>query len=900
MSDEESPEAGSVAAPLAGNAVLELPDFCLLLLVGASGSGKSTLAARLFAPTEVLSSDAFRAMVSDDPDCAAATGDAFALLRDLAARRLAWRRLTVVDATNLRAVDRATFVAAARAAHAPCLALLLDVPEAVCLERNRARPDPRPAKAVKRHCAMASRAFRSLRREGFTRVLRLAEDDIAAAAVRRVPLRTDRRADAGPFDIIGDVHGCWQELRHLLDRLGYTVSESPEPGLPRFRLSHPEGRRIILLGDLADRGPDSPAVLQFAVDAAGAGAALCVPGNHDIKLLRHLRGREQSPDHGFAATMEQLAADPERHAELLAALPRFLDGLPSHLVLDGGALAVAHAGVKKSMLARASRGVLDFCAHGEHMGDTDDFGLRVRADWAADYDGEATVVHGHTAAPEPRWTGRTLCIDTGAVFGGSLTAFRWPERELVQVPAMQVWCEPKRPLDASPEPSHGEARTDGAGTAVSGGEPASPDATDRNTMVMDPSGEARFARLPDAAHLLAKRLFATRFGRPVSIDAGRAAAAFETLARFSADPRWLVFVAPTTATVGSSAREGWLERPEEAFAHYAQAGVSRVCVQEKHMGSRAVAVICRDAETAARRFGDASRTGAITTKTGRPFFADPDVEADAVARLRAAAGRAGLWETLGGTGWVVIDGEMLPWLLKAGGLIRGTFAPAGCAGAEAACALEAAASAAAARGVPGASALAEMAARRGMDMAAYRSAYRPFAADGETRFAPFHILAAEGQCFSGEPHSWHMARAAELAAADRFVAPTAWREVDPASPQETAAAAQWWEELCDSGREGVVVKGPCLAPSGGSLAPSVKVRGRSALRIIYGPGYDDPATLPGLKCRATGRKRTLARIGLAIGLEGLARLAEGASMARVHEAVAGSLAVASEPVDARL
>ena len=177
MSDEESPEAGSVAAPLAGNAVLELPDFCLLLLVGASGSGKSTLAARLFAPTEVLSSDAFRAMVSDDPDCAAATGDAFALLRDLAARRLAWRRLTVVDATNLRAVDRATFVAAARAAHAPCLALLLDVPEAVCLERNRARPDPRPAKAVKRHCAMASRAFRSLRREGFTRVLRLAEDD---------------------------------------------------------------------------------------------------------------------------------------------------------------------------------------------------------------------------------------------------------------------------------------------------------------------------------------------------------------------------------------------------------------------------------------------------------------------------------------------------------------------------------------------------------------------------------------------------------------------------------------------------------------------------------------------------------------------------------------------------
>lgn len=853
--------------------VIEIPDFCLLLLVGPTGSGKSTLARRAFAPHETLSSDAFREMVSGSADSAEATGDAFAVLRDVAARRLRRRLLTVIDATNLRSEDRREMIGVARAAYAPCVAVLLDAGKAEQLARNRERDDRRPRKAVLRQIELARGAFKAMRKEGFTAVHRVDGDQTATVAFSRVPLRTDRRAEAGPFDVIGDIHGCMPELLRLLSTLGYRVEDALGTGTdgPRFSVSHPAGRRPVFVGDLADRGPASAEVLEFVMDTVRAGSTLAVMGNHDRKLLRHLRGKEQTATHGFDLTLAQIAAAPAA-SRLAARLPRFLDDLPSHLVLDGGALAVAHAGVKQAMLARASRDVMEFCVYGETTGELDGFGLPVRLDWAADYAGEAHVAYGHVPQGEARWVGKTICLDTGCVFGGALTALRWPEREIVSVPAEREWFAPSRPL-VSPEP---EAATETADAGLPG------------------------VRLPDAASLLAKRQVETRFSRPVAVDAERAAAAFEMLARHCADPRWLAFVPPTTAAVEASAIEGWLERPEEAFAHYAAAGIDHVCVQEKHMGSRAVVVACRDAAAAARRFADDGRLGAVTTKSGQSFFSSFDEEAVAIRRVREAIGRAHLWEALS-TDWIVLDGEMMPWSAKAGSLIRGTFAAAGSAGSEAATALERAATAAAARGVEGAGSLALRASERAGAMEAYRRAYRPFVAGGPLAFAPFHVLAAEGCVFVSEPHSWHMARAQEMAtASDGFVLPTEWRDVDVTDPAEVADAVAWWERLCDGGREGFVVKGPGMSPGAKGVAPAVKVRGREYLRIIYGAEYDRPETLPGLKNRATGRKRTLARVGMSLGLEGLARLAEGASLARVHEAVAASLAVASEPIDARL
>src|SRR5262249_23308152 len=145
---------------------------------------------------------------------------------------------------------------------------------------------------------------------------------------------------------------------------------------------------------------------------------------------------------------------------LKEALPAFLDGLRSHYWLDGGRLAVAHAGLKAEMIGRGSGAVREFALYGETTGEIDEFGLPVRADWASNYGGETAVIYGHTPAPEAQWVNNTLCIDPGCVFGGKLTALRWPEKQLVDVPARQVWCEPMRPLGAAADARTAQALAD--------------------------------------------------------------------------------------------------------------------------------------------------------------------------------------------------------------------------------------------------------------------------------------------------------------------------------------------------------------------------------------------------------------------------------------------------------
>ena len=158
------------------------------------------------------------------------------------------------------------------------------------------------------------------------------------------------------------------------------------------------------------------------------------------KLVRKLRGRDVQITHGLAESLAQLEAEPTEFRD--AGRTAFLDGLVSHYVLDGGELVVAHAGMKEEMQGRGSGAVRDFALYGETTGETDEFGLPVRYDWAAEYRGAATVVYGHTPVPEPEWLNRTINIDTGCVFGGTLTALRWPERELVSVPPRATYAEP--------------------------------------------------------------------------------------------------------------------------------------------------------------------------------------------------------------------------------------------------------------------------------------------------------------------------------------------------------------------------------------------------------------------------------------------------------------------------
>jgi predicted kinase len=249
-----------------------IPDFSLVVLVGATGSGKSTFAARHFLPTEIISSDRCRALVADDETDQSATPDAFDLVHAIAAKRLARRRLAVIDATNVRPEDRQKLVELARRYHALPIAIVFDLPEDICLARNRNRKDrDLPSKVVHDHVRRLRKSLRGLDREGFrgVHVLR-SEEDVTAATVMREPLWCDRRADRGPFDIIGDIHGCREELEDLLDRLGYVPTEQ-ETGFAR---RHPDQRRAIFVGDLVDRGPDSPGVLRLVMDMVAAGSAL--------------------------------------------------------------------------------------------------------------------------------------------------------------------------------------------------------------------------------------------------------------------------------------------------------------------------------------------------------------------------------------------------------------------------------------------------------------------------------------------------------------------------------------------------------------------------------------------------------------------------------------------------
>lgn len=257
----------------------------------------------------------------------------------------------------------------------------------------------------------------------------------------------DHRGERGPFDIIGDVHGCAGELGQLLDQLGYQLRWTDKEGRRSVRVTPPKGRRAVFVGDLVDRGPYSADVLRIAMAMCNDGAAFAVPGNHDIKFLRWLIGKQVKISHGLDRTVAQFAVEAE---SFRGSVTSFFERLPFHLWLDGGRLAVAHAGIKEAMLGRTSGEIRSFCLYGETSGETDEFGLPIRYHWAAEYRGETSVVYGHTPVPDAEWVNNTLCVDTGCCFGGKLTALRWPEREIVSVPARAVYSPPVRPFGHPP------------------------------------------------------------------------------------------------------------------------------------------------------------------------------------------------------------------------------------------------------------------------------------------------------------------------------------------------------------------------------------------------------------------------------------------------------------------
>lgn len=398
---------------------IPIPEQSLVLLIGPSGSGKSTVANAHFLPEDVLSG----------------TGNE-AKLHDEVARRLKQGTLTVIDGVPLSAESRRHYVTVARDHHVALVAVAMDTPEALCLERNRARTGSHPSpRALRNQVQQLQNALKGLTKEGIRHVHVLTPETVDAVSFEHRPLPSHRQDEHGPFDIIGDIHGCFEELKALLTELGYTVAPRAD-GAPGYDVGTPAGRKVVFLGDLVDRGPGVTDVLRLVMGMVEAGTALCVPGNHEIKLLKKLRGKDVRVARGLAMTLEQLEREPPGFSQAVA---DFIEARSPHYVLDDGHLVVAHAGLKEPMHGRDTPEVRDFALYGETTGEADAYGLPVRADWAQQYRGQATVVYGHTSVPEAEWVNNTVCLDTGCVFGGKLTALRYPERQLVSVPAQREY-----------------------------------------------------------------------------------------------------------------------------------------------------------------------------------------------------------------------------------------------------------------------------------------------------------------------------------------------------------------------------------------------------------------------------------------------------------------------------
>ncbi len=853
--------------------VIKIPDPSLVILIGASGSGKSTFAQRHFKPTEILSSDFCRGIVSDDENDQTVTTDAFEVLHFIAAKRLAAGKLTVIDATNVQPDARKPILALAREYHYLTVAIVLNIPAKVCQERNAERPDRDFGRHVVRNqTSQLRRSIRSLKREGFRNFVYVfsSPEEVDAVQVERQSLWTNRKDESGPFDIIGDIHGCYDELVELLIKLGYEVSTNSD-GHPTVNAPH--GRKTIFLGDYVDRGPKVVDVMRLVINMHKSGIAHCVPGNHDVKLARALRGKNVTTTYGLAESLSQLENESD---EFKLQVAEFIEGLISHYEFDNGKLVVAHAGMKENLQGRASGRVREFALYGETTGETDEIGLPVRLNWAEEYRGAATVVYGHTPVAEPQWFNRTINIDTGCVFGGQLTALRYPEKELVSVPAHKTYYEPAKPLQ---------------------------DDVNRPTSL----GTHKDEGILDINDVIGRRVISTRLNHNVTIREENTITALEVISRFAIDPKWLIYLPPTMSPTATTTIDDLLEHPVEGFAYYRNQGVSKVVWQEKHMGSRAIVIVCKSPETAQRRFGVSVDTlGVCYTRTGRPFFEDTSLENELLLRLKHAIDKMGFWETLD-TDWICLDCELMPWSIKAQELLRQQYAPVGSSASVAIDEVISSLESAKKRGVQVDEFLEGYQERKNA-VKEYTTAYQRYCWDvksiSDIRLAPFHILATEGTVHFDKDHLWHIEMLTKLcnSSDDNVLFTTSNGMVDLTDQDSENTAINKWEELTAQGGEGIVIKPQDFIVKGkrGLIQPAVKCRGKEYLRIIYGPEYTLSHNLERLRARGLSLKRSLAIREFALGVEALERFVDREPLSKVHECVFGVLALESETVDPRL
>jgi protein phosphatase len=843
---------------------ITLNELGLVLLIGPTGSGKTRLASRLFAPHESVSMDACRALVSGDAEDQSATRDASDVAERIIEARLRRRLLTVVDATNVRHEDRQRWIMIAERTHTIVSAIVLDPGMSFCHKNSREREGTRYSpRAVEQHHNLLSRDKRKLGKAyGIRNAVWLSSpEEIDQASLVRRKSFNDLRDASGPFDVIGDIHGMTDELEALLSKLGWSLSWNGEGEQRIAALSHPEGRKLVFIGDAVDRGPRSLDALRIMRSAIETGVGYAVASNHDARISRWLRGQSVSVGGGIETTQAEFEGLSEAFR---VSMGEFIDALPAHYVFDGGNLVVAHAGIEEPMILGASKAMREFAVYGPKTPPNAE-GKSERVDWAKDYRGKASIVYGHVACDEAVWFKNTICIDTAAVYGGELTALRWPEKELVSVSSSRAYAELDKPLFSRKE--------------------------SRDFLALS------------HADVTGKKYIETSLARRITVEAGQMAAAMEALSRFTIDPRMLVYLPPTMSPVESSTRTGFLEHPDQAFEYYRAAGLDKVVVETKHMGSRAHILVCRDASVARHRFHtDDDQVGHIWTRNGNPFFKDRERRM-MLERISSAA--VPLFNELE-TDWLLLDAEIMPWNTKAATLIRDQYAPTGQAAMIGSTLAWDAFRRYSNRGLDPVREQSHRFKLRQRNADRFDKVWRGYSWEtptlDEVRIAPFHVLASEGRVYAHELHSTHMAWIGKLIGRDPVFTATDFAEVSLSSPEALAAVVDKWMDDTARGAEGIVVKPPSFTVMGGRemVQPALKVRGVDYLRIIYGVDYDLLENLERLRDRATRSKRARAIKEHALGVEALDRLVRKEPLRRVHECVAAILALESDLSDPRL
>ncbi|MBK3495945.1 polynucleotide kinase-phosphatase [Viridibacillus sp. YIM B01967] len=863
--------------------MIKIPHAGIVIMIGASNSGKSTLLRKwiadgLLLPSEVVSSDHFRQMLGDtdfidwtigrsveEVDSLYETyqkisSEAFHMMEETVEARCRLNKVTFIDATHIHPDDRGKYIQMAKRVGVPITALLLDTALETLLSRDLEREKPRGKNKVKKQYNQLKKEKRFIKKEEYARIYVLKEGEEVTIERMSNPLLIDV---AQGIDIIGDIHACYDEMITLIEQLGYTTNED---GL----YVHPEGRKLLSLGDIMSRGPESLKTMQFWMQHVNTDLAYMVDSNHGWKIARWLRGKTVKMAYGDEKFVEEMELYEQQNSEeattlLKQQLENFLIAAPSHYILTQNDIPTAvcvHAGIKDEMIGKESRDIKDFSRYGETAGIASN-GRPIRLDWTVHHHNSLLVIWGHDPKPQPLIANRTVNIDQGVVFGGQLTALRYPEKTFIAVNAKQDYAEdPTNPLN------------------------------EWEKKRLDP---------PNITKLVNGYTVLTADLGEVEVLADYVQAAIDTTSHFTVPLEQLVYIPPTMSpTPKPSQLDDYLEHPQEAIDYFKSKGVTTLVAEKKHMGSRAVLLLFKNKEVALQKIGFAT-LGIIYSRTGRRFF-ERETEQQVVQSLNEELTAKGYF-TKNDTDFVLLDAEIMPWNLKAKELIRSQYAHiAEQAILDRSKLLESLTQGMAARGdlAPWLSQMEEKLEHAEI----FKEVFQKYCWNVDDvdaiQIAPFHVLAHSKQTFFGEPHTWHMKQNEAFAESSKWFVRTDYRIItDKTSEQEVV---DWWTTITEQGHEGIVIKPEYFITKykGQLIQPALKVRGRKYLNIIYGMDYTEPANLERLKQRNTGKKQRMALQEFTLGIEGIRRFVNNESLERIHESVLATLAMESTPVDPRL